>query len=108
MIGIDYYKTITTDPKLFKRLATAYMAADYPVYIITAVHQKNVAKVKEEIRKSKVPHTQVHVVVFTNYEDIPMLKLAACKELGVKIMYDDMEETCILLAKYKIRTCQIR
>lgn len=108
MIGIDYYRTITTDPKLFKKLATAYMAAEYPVYIITAVRRENVIKVQQSVEKSGVPHTHLEIIVFENYEDIPRLKLEACKRLGVKIMYDDMVETCELLAKYKIRTCQIR
>lgn len=108
MIGIDYYKTITAEPKLFKNLAESYIASGLPVYIITAVQKKYVARVMEDVKKSRIPHTHLEIIVFENYNDIPKLKLEACKRLGVKIMYDDMVETCELLAKYKIRTCQIR
>lgn len=108
MIGIDYYRTITNDPKLFKRLSTAYITAGYPVYIITAVRLENVAKVRQSVIKSKVPHTHLEIVIFENYEDIPMLKLSACKRLGVKVMYDDMQATCELLSKHKIMTLQVR
>jgi len=108
MIGLDFYRTITKDSKLFKRLAESYMAAGYPVYIISAVRKENVSRVIAQVKNCKVPHSHLEVVEFTNYEDIPKLKLEACKRLGVKIMYDDMQETCELLAKYKIRTCQVR
>lgn len=108
MIGIDYYRTITQEPKLFKRLATAYISAGYPVYIITAVRAENVSKVRQSVIKSKVPHTRLEIVVFKNFEDIPKLKLEACKRLGVKIMYDDLEAVCTLLADNKIITCQVR
>ena len=108
MIGIDYYRTITNDPKLFKRLAATYLAAGYPVYIITAVRKENKQKVLESIKRSKVPHTSVEVVVFEDYTEIPKLKLEACKRLGVKIMYDDIVETCELLSGYHITTCQVR
>lgn len=108
MIGIDYYRTITNDPKLFKRVSGALMAAGYPVYIITAVRAENVSKVRESVKKSKVPHTGLEIVVFSEYEEIPRLKLEVCKRLGIKMMYDDMSSTCELLAKHKILTCQVR
>jgi hypothetical protein len=108
MIGFDYYRTITNNPKLFKKLATAYLAAGFPVHIITAVRKENKQKVKESIKRSKVPYTTLEIVVFNDYTEIPMLKLEAAKRLGVKIMYDDMEETCKLLSEYHITTCQLR
>lgn len=108
MIGIDYYRTITVNPKLFKRVSGALMAAGYPVYIITAVRPQNVSGVRESVKKSKVPHTQLEVVVFEEFDEIPQLKLEACKRLGVKMMYDDLPGVCELLAKHGIVTCQIR
>jgi len=108
MIGIDFYKTISTNPKLFKRLAESYMSSGYPVYIVSAVALKNVSKLRENVKKSKVPHTHLEIVIFDDYEDIAPLKLAACKRLGIKVMYDDMESVCTLLAANDICTLQVR
>ena len=108
MIGIDYNGTITKNPKLFKRLSAALLAAGYPVYIITAVRVPNVSATRHSIVKSKVPHTSIEIVVFREFDDIPELKLRACQRLGVKLMIDDMPATCELLAKNKILTLQVR
>jgi hypothetical protein len=72
------------------------------------VKAENVSKVRESVKKSKVPHTHLEIVVFNEFEEIAQLKLDACKRLGVKIMYDDLSSVCELLAKNKIITCQVR
>lgn len=108
IIGLDYYKTITNDPRLFRQLSAALLAAGCIVYIITAVHSKNIIKTRESIKRSKVPSTHVEIVIFENFEDIPRLKLEACKRLGVKMMFDDLPLICELLAKHHIITAQIR
>ena len=108
MIGIDFYKTITKYPKYFRNLAAMYIQSGYPVYIISAVHPKNVAKLREEVKRSKVPYTHLEVVPFIDVEDIPQLKLYACQRLGVKFMYDDMDSVCQLLLKEGIGTFQVK
>lgn len=104
-IGIDYYKTITNDPKLFTKLINSLLI-DHQIYIITAVKVENIATVRHDIRK--IPCTHLEIVIFENYEDIPRLKLEACKRLGIKMMFDDMVEVCELLTKHRILTAQIR
>lgn len=108
MIGIDYHGTISKYPKQYKRLAEAYALREIPVYIISAVKSKNVEKVRKEIIKSRVPCSEIVIIPFTNFEDIPQLKLEACKRLGVKVMYDDMEAVCNLLSKNGIMALQVR
>lgn len=108
IVGIDYYRTITKDPKLFKRLSASLLSVGYPVYIITAVRVSNVSATRHSILKSKVPHTAIEIVVFRDFDEIPELKLNACKRLGVKLMIDDLPQVCELLGKNKILTLQIR
>lgn len=106
--GIDYYRTITMNPKLFRKLSSAILLAGYPVYIITAVRQDRAAIVREEVKRSKVPYTFLELVIFKEFDDIPQLKLEACKRLGVKFMFDDLETVCTLLSKHGILTAQVR
>lgn len=108
MIGLDYYRTITAKPKLFKKLAEAYLAAGIPVYIITAVKRNNITPTLDSIKRSRVPCTAIEFVVFEDFEEIPQLKLAVCQRLGIKLMYDDLEEVTELLAKHRILTALIR
>lgn len=84
------------------------MAAGYPVYIITAVRADKVSIVKDLVKKSKVPHTSLEIVVFKEFEEIPQLKLEVCKRLGVRLLFDDLESVCTHLAAHGILTAQIR
>lgn len=108
IIGIDYYRTITSDPKIFRAICQPWIGAGYSVYVITAVRRNNITTTRESIRKRKVSYSGIEIVEFEDYEDIPTLKLAACKRLGVRLMFDDMPETCELLSKHGIMTAQIR
>lgn len=106
--GLDYYGTITSEPKLFRQLSAALLAAGSTVYIITAVRTSNIAKTRQSIEHSKVPYTHIEFVIFEDFSNIPRLKLEACKRLGVKLMFDDLTEVCELLSKHRIMTAQIR
>lgn len=108
IVGLDYYRTITNDPKLFRELSAALIAAGCTVYVITAVRSANVEKTRQSIKHSKVPSTYIEFVIFENFKDIPRLKLEACKRLGVKLMLDDLPEICKLLSEHRIMTAQIR
>lgn len=107
-IGIDYHGTITKDERLFKRLASAYLAAGIPVYIISALKNPCDEKIRKEVLKCKVPHTGIELVYFKDYSEIAELKLQVCRRLSVRLMYDDMEAVAKLLAKNGIITAQIR
>lgn len=108
MVGLDYHDTITKHEKVFKKLATALLAAGYEVHIISALKTPTNPQIKKEVLKCKVPHTSIELVYFKDYEEIAELKLQACKKLGVRIMFDDMPSVCKLLAKNGIATGQIR
>ena len=108
IIGIDYYRTITANPKVFRSIVQPWIDVGYSIHVITAVRKNNIAATRNSITKGKVPHTNIEIVQFENYEDIPTLKLTVCKQLGVKLMFDDMPETCELLSKHGIMTAQIR
>lgn len=107
-IGLDYHNTISKHEKIFKKMATAWMAQGIPVFIISALKIPTDASFKTNVMKCKVPHTGVELVYFKDYGEIAELKLAVCKRLSVSIMYDDMESVCKLLAKNGIATCQVR
>jgi len=100
IVGIDFYGTIDKSPKTFRKLSEALLAQGHTVYIISAV--KNVSKLEEEVKKSKVPYTHLEIILFKDYLDVPQLKLEACKRLGVKMMFDDREDTCELLSSKRI------
>ncbi len=106
-IGLDYHQTISAHPKLFKKLATALMAQGSLVYIVTAVQRHRTAIVKDLVKKSKVPHTGLEIVVYEDYDDIPQLKLQACKRLGVRLLFDDNPATCKLLKEHGILAVQV-
>lgn len=108
VIAFDYYKTISTHERYFKQLAVLYASIGTPVYIISALKNPVDLMKKKEVMKCKVVNNGVHIVPFTNYEDIPELKLQVCKRLGVTHMYDDMPEVCRVLSKENIVTFQVR
>lgn len=106
IIGIDYHNTITSNPKLFTKLIDSLLGAQHTVCIVTAVRATNVAKTRHALRR--VPRSHIEIIIFENYEDIPRLKLEACKRLGIKMMFDDMPEVCDLLAEHKIMTFRVK
>lgn len=108
VIGIDYFNTITKDEKLFRTLAAAYRSIGIPVFIISALKNPTNPERKKELLRCKVPNDGVEIVYFKDYEEIAELKLAVCKRLSVRLMYDDMPSVCKLLAKNGIITAQVR
>jgi len=108
IIGIDYFGTIDKYPRQFKKLARAYLAAGYPVYIITAVKPDRVTAVERMVRASRMPYTELEIVTFEDFRQLAHLKLQAARKRGVRLMYEDIQEVCELLAHHGIMTAQIR
>ncbi len=107
VVGLDYFGTISKNPKYFRKLAGAMLSLGYPVYIVTAVKPDRVGLIKKLVKDSKVPHTGLEILTFINFEDIPTLKLQACKQLSIDFMFDDMPEVCDILKAYGILTAQV-
>lgn len=93
-LGLDFYDTISVAPKIYRKLAHSVIAGGGEVHIITAVAPQNVRRVQTAIRRARVPTTCVHVVTFTNYQDVPQLKAAKAKELKLDMFVDDRLDTC--------------
>lgn len=102
ILGLDFYKTITVCPRVYKKLAETILAGGGQVHIITAVKSKNVEKVKVELAATDVPYTELHIVEFTEYNDIPELKAQVCGRLELDMLIDDMRETVELVYKSHI------
>lgn len=96
-LGIDYYGTIDQHPKVYKRLAENVLAGGGKVLIISAVKTSNIAVLREALRKSKVPYSELCVVAFEDIAQIPRLKLAVCQANHVSMMIDDMVKVTELL-----------
>ena len=108
IIGLDYHNTITLNERFFSMFAGALIAGGFQVHIISALKNPCDPKHKREVERCRVPHTSIQIVYFKDYQEIPQLKYAACRRLGVKLMIDDMPSVCKLLAKNKIMTMQVK
>lgn len=96
-IGIDFYDTITVSPKIYKKLAETIIAGGGEIHIITAVKSENEERVRADVKQSNLPHTELHVVAFTDYEDVPLLKAKVAGKLGLDMLIDDRKDTCELM-----------
>lgn len=101
-LGLDFYKTITVCPRIYKKLAETILAGGGQVHIITAVKPKNVEKVKTELAATSIPYTELHIIEFENYDDIPELKAQICGSLDLDMLIDDMLPTVELVYKSHI------
>lgn len=99
ILGLDFYDTITARPQVYAQLAQAIRDAGGKVIIISAVHAKNVSKLKQRIAASGVPHDDVEVLTFNSYPEVPALKLVACQKHSVDLMIDDRADTCNVLIR---------
>jgi hypothetical protein len=91
-LGLDFYDTITTNPKKYKQLADTVIKGGGAVCIITAVEERNVKRARNAVRTSHVPHTHLEVLTYTHWHEVPALKRQACQRLHVDIMIDDRQD----------------
>jgi hypothetical protein len=99
-LGLDFYDTITSNIPRFRDLAKTILDGGGRVVIITAVTPSNEKRVRLEISRSRIPFTEVEVVLYGKYSEIPKLKLEKCRLHKVDIMIDDHPNTCKCLSKY--------
>jgi len=108
VIGLDFYGTITKNPKFFRQLTAALIAAGHLVYIISAVGEANVEKLKKDVRHSHVSHTALEIITFIDFEFVSGLKAEACKRLGVQCLIDDSDENCRDATKLGVMSFMVR
>ena len=77
-LGIDYNGTIDQHPKVYKRLAENVLAGGGQVFIVSAVKASNVTVLQKNLKRSKVPYTELCIVDFQDLAQIPRLKLNVC------------------------------
>lgn len=107
IIGIDYWNTISRAPEYFRELAHRALDRGDEVHVVSAVGKNRTGTVEKEVRGLCVPFTAVHEVVFTKPSESPWLKLWKCRELGVKIFYDDRLDVCRMLTADGIIAFQV-
>jgi hypothetical protein len=96
--GSDFYGVLNKHRSAFIELAESILK-DGEFYIITAVTKDHVDEVKRAVERSNVPYTDVRVVVYEKYGDIPRLKFEVASELGVQFFIDDRKDTVRYLNK---------
>jgi hypothetical protein len=82
-IGLDIDGTISENSAFFATLAKS---PDFEIYIITGRDQSDHKETLDELRRYDIQHKGVYYA--DNWED----KGRLCKDLGVKIMFDDQDE----------------
>lgn len=97
IIGIDYWNVISHHP-YFTDLAFALLAAGHEVHVISAVGPRSAGTVVPDLDMMGFPRTSAREVRFDHPLEAPALKLAACRELGITVFYDDRQDICDLLA----------
>ncbi len=108
IVGFDYWQVISHYPDYFRQLADMHREAGWKVVIISAVGDRTAGTVEADVRRlgfsSAVP---VYEVKFNHPRELPELKLAKCKELGVSVFYDDRDDVCALLQAHGIMTLRV-
>ena len=105
-VGFDYYKTITAHPSITKKMASDFKKGGDHVVIISATgegktHEDTLKKkanyedkVKEQLEKIKFPFDELLVICVKDPKHTPHMKTNLAIISGVKIFFDDREDTC--------------
>lgn len=105
-LGLDFYGTIEKDPKVYKRLAEAILTGGGEVHILTAVAPENARRAEKDVRHSRVPHTQLHIIPSDDYLLVPQLKASKAALLHLDVMIDDRRDICEFLRLHRILALQ--
>lgn len=119
-IGFDYWQVISHYPTQIGFLANVLTNNLCDVHVISAVGEKRVGTVRENVEKAFREGNRpfiaelisngaiaVHEVVFDDPAESPELKLAKCKELGISMFFDDRDDVCRLLNKNHIMAMRV-
>lgn len=101
-IGFDFYKTISAYPKVFRELASSLTSEGNEIVVISAVGKSSdkdnyTRHVREFLETHGITYKSLHIVQFDKDEEIPQLKLEACKTHGVEVYFDDRLDVCTKL-----------
>lgn len=103
-IALDLNDTITADPIIFKNLADSLIKNGHKVYVVSAIEKKNEHLTKIKIKASRVPYTEICLVFYENYDEIPFLKLPILLKKRIDLFIDDNPENRKIARKYGIFT----
>jgi hypothetical protein len=98
--GFDFAGTISRNPQLFGTLTSSLISEGNEVFIFCVVSRKvNPEKAIHQIRKTKVPNTDIFILTWENSEDEDgELKLEMCEKLNIHTFFDDDKKICDLLS----------
>jgi hypothetical protein len=103
--GLDFNGTITAKPYHFYELALI-LKQHGELHIISAVFKKNIVKTRDKIMTLGVPYTSITMIEYSDYLEVPKMKLEACLKLGIFMYVDDRKDVCELLSKNGILALQ--
>jgi len=102
-IGIDYWETISQDPKLYCDFTQALIDNLWEVYIISATSEADEKRIFHEISALFIPHTVISVIVCEG-EEVISEKLAYAQNYNLDMFIDNREDVCAVLRKHGILT----
>ena len=99
IIGFDFYKTLSAYPRKFRTLISSYISEGHHIVVISALSDRSDVEnytrhMKDFLAQHNLTYHELQVVVFHDDQEIPDVKLEACKEKGVEVYYDDREDVC--------------
>jgi len=106
-IGLDYWQVCSHYPDYFRELAHAHLMLNGEVHIISAIGKNRLGTIRQEVAALRIPHSDVHEVVFQHPRQSPELKLAKCQELGIQVFYDDRDDVCRLLNTHGVLALRV-
>lgn len=98
-LGLDYDGVINKRPVAFRELAEGVLNSGGEVYIVSAVHEKNIDKTRWAIERSQVPYTDMIIIGYVHHNEVPRLKHERLSEVGVQMFIDDRKDTVHYLNK---------
>jgi hypothetical protein len=105
-IGLDYWQVCSHWP-YFRELVAALRGAGHEVHVISAVGRKSQGTVRPGLDALGISCDGVHELLFAHPRESPALKLAACRELGIEVYYDDRQDVCDLLVSQGILALRV-
>jgi hypothetical protein len=105
-LGLDFYDTISTHKKGLKKLAQFVLDSGGEVHIISAINPENDKRLLKDVKGTYIKYTRLHIVHFTHYNDVPMLKRKLAKQLRLDMFIDDRQDTCSEMLNYNITAFQ--
>lgn len=115
VIGFDYWQCVSHYPDEFRNMLCAFENWADDVHIISAIGKTRIGTIANDVKNTegwdgwsdKWYEERVHEVIFKKSRESPELKLAKCKELGIKMFFDDRKDVCELLNANGILAFQV-